>query len=645
MKKEKNYGKAGNGFNLLLSVMTLLLLGLMFIMVPLGYNKELADPIIVSKTFYFLFFLVGVFFLFSFYSFSRIRAIKLEVSKIDIFLCLLVVYIIANRYIIQLNYGFSIRFIELLGLVFFYIILRFIPTKQYLWLLLFVLMSGITQAIFGVLQTFGLFPSLNPNFGLTGSFFNPGPYGGFLVICGVLAMGMLVFEDKIVKGIKLGKGCKHLNILDRCAQKIFHFIPLLGLITILIVLPATRSRAAWLAMVTGFTFIFIYRYQPLFFSWIKQYKDLGFYKKKLLLIAVFGIILSGLFGIYKFKEDSAKGRLLTWKVSADIVKEHPIVGVGYDQFTAHFMEAQANFFSENSHLAEAMLADNTYYAFNFPLQFTVENGLIGLFLLCTIGFFCIKVKPIIQDNYIKQLILVTLVAFVILGLFSYPDHILPIKMIIVLMVALLSIVDSKKIIIQFPVIPSSKPKIYIVKISMIFICLMVIGSAVQRTTILKKGYEGWHKALIAYDKEHYKSSVDKFKKIYPVFYRNGDFLMQYGRALEMAEQYVQAIKVLEQSKSYLNVPIIEISLGNSYKNLHKIQEAEEAYQKASNMVPNRFYPEYMLAKLFDETGQREKAFSKALAVLEKEVKIPSEAIEEIRAEMKKITKKNEVVGK
>jgi hypothetical protein len=59
------------------------------------------------------------------------------------------------------------------------------------------------------------------------------------------------------------------------------------------------------------------------------------------------------------------------------------------------------------------------------------------------------------------------------------------------------------------------------------------------------------------------------------------------------------------------------------------------------MSPARFYPLYLLAKLYDESGQKEKAVALAKEVIKKEVKIESTAIKEIREEMRKIMEKQD----
>ena len=58
------------------------------------------------------------------------------------------------------------------------------------------------------------------------------------------------------------------------------------------------------------------------------------------------------------------------------------------------------------------------------------------------------------------------------------------------------------------------------------------------------------------------------------------------------------------------------------------------------MNPSRFYPKYLLAKLYDEIGQNAKAIEVAKELLKKDIKIESTAILEIREEMKRIIEKS-----
>src|SRR5690606_6759490 len=138
----------------------------------------------------------------------------------------------------------------------------------------------------------------------------------------------------------------------------------------------------------------------------------------------------------------------------------------------------------------------------------------------------------------------------------------------------------------------------------------------------------------------YDKSLELYEKASTKFAANGDFLMNYGKALSMAEEHEKAVETLGQAKDHLNTTIIETALGDSYKALKKYEAAEKAYYQAWYMAPGRFYPKYLLAILYDENNQPQKARNIALELMEKEVKVESMAIEEIKAEMKIIINKS-----
>lgn len=62
------------------------------------------------------------------------------------------------------------------------------------------------------------------------------------------------------------------------------------------------------------------------------------------------------------------------------------------------------------------------------------------------------------------------------------------------------------------------------------------------------------------------------------------------------------------------------------------------------MVPHKFYPGYLLVKLYDETGQFDRAVYLARDLLDKKIKVPSRAIEEMKEELEKIIADNEEIN-
>lgn len=615
-------------YYVLIIVICLLLAGL-----PQINISDYVQPTITSKFVIFVYsciVIVGVWVLL--FAFSKPKAIN--ISKLDIALFLLLSYIIINRYFIQNNFGFSIRYLELLGLSFIYIILRNLSIKSYAWFLLVIVISGIIQAVYGNLQLFDYYPSNHSGFKMTGSFFNPGPYAGFLTAVYPIALGMYLFKEKITKQVQSQLKSK-LKIINTITAYIFEYIPLIGLVSIILVIPALRTRAAWIAVLLSSVILIEFRYHFI----KKGLKQITHTKKIALIVLSISILSVGLFGIYHFKKGSSDGRLFIWKVSTEIIKNNPVFGVGFDRFKAYYMNYQADYFAKHGETTEALVADNTYYAFNDWLQFVTENGLIGFLMLFIVLFVLFRIKVSNKNNHFFLLIKGTILAIGIFALFSYPMQILPIKLILVILLAFLGNLDKKKFsILKFD--NTAKPYAsWVFKIAVFTVILLGLSKAIIYTQYLDKGFKTWKNAMSIYQYGDYMGAINKYKNAYSILKKNGDFLMNYGKALSMNKQNLEAIQILEEAKQQLNTTIIETALGDSYKALEQNKKAEKAYQHAANMIPSRFYPNYLLAKLYEESGQNNKAYLKAKEILNKDIKIPSTAIKEIKIEMDKLLDK------
>lgn len=611
-------------FNIALFVLVLIL--------PFINNSVYANPTISSKT---LFFIWGLIIISVIYMLNIIfrsnPLLQLKLSKIEICVFILFVFITTNRYIIQPDYGFSIRYIELLELSVLYLILRNLSLKSYVWVLLAIVLSAVIQAIYGNLQILGYYPSNHSGFKLTGSFFNPGPYAGFIASVWPIAFGMYLFKEKIVEQIQL-LFRDNSKIVSTTTTYIFEYIPLLGVISILLVIPATHSRSAWLAVLFSSLLLTELRYH-----FIKNILEKTTQLKKIaLIILVLLTFFTGLFGIYHFKKGSADGRLFIWKVTTEIIKDFPITGVGFDRFKAHYMNYQADYFAEHCETTETLVADNTYYAFNEWLQFVAENGIIGCLLLILLLYTLFKIKVVDKNNCLLLITKVTLLGIGIFALFSYPMQILPIKVVMVVAFALLAKFDLQKYIV-FKIDKSTK--LYVswgFRTAIFAISIVGLSKVIGYSQEFDLGFKTWKKALTIYQYGDYGRAIDKYAKVYPSLRNNGDFLMNYGKALSINKQDEKAIQILEQAKKHLNTTIIETALGDAYKGEKQYKEAEIAYTHAANMIPGRFYPLYLLAKLYEVSNEKEKAVAMANNILNKEVKIPSRAIKEIKQEMKNI---------
>ncbi|WP_396603279.1 O-antigen ligase family protein [Algibacter sp. R77976] len=565
------------------------------------------------------------------------KVTNLSLSRLDIVLVALLIYIVTNRYLFQTNYSFSIRYIELLGIGFLYLIFRILDIKTFYWLLLAIVISGIIQAIYGNLQLLGYYPSNHSGFKITGSYFNPGPYAGFLTSVFPIALGLYLFREKVISSLVLfNASTKKDLILNTITKLSFEYVPLLGIISIVLIIPATQSRASWLAVLISSLLLFELRYQI-----IKMlFKQLNKVKKIILIAGSILIMGATLFGVYQFKKGSSDGRLFIWKVSTEIIKDNPFFGVGFDRFKTHYMNYQANYFSKHGETQEALVADNTYYAFNEFIQFITEQGVFGFIILILILYFIIKTSARKEYSELSFILKISLLSTGVFAFFSYPTEILPIKLIMVVSLASLALLDQNKIKRFLSLKINSSIKLAL-KTSILVSLLLFTVFSFNYVNRLDASFKHWKFAQSSYQYGDYESAIEEYEEAYPELKNNGEFLMNYGKALSIYKEDKKAIQILEQAKRHLNTTIIETALGDAYKNLNQYKEGEAAYNHAANMIPTRFYPLYLLAKLHESKGDTKNAIIMANTILSKDVKVPSTAVKEIQQEMKELIQNNE----
>ncbi|WP_373941429.1 O-antigen ligase family protein [Polaribacter sejongensis] len=276
-----------------------------------------------------------------------------------------------------------------------------------------VIISGIIQAIYGNLQLLGYYTSNHSGFNLTGSFFNPGPYAGFLTIVFSIALGFYLFKEKVISYLSSNIKSKYYLTINTIIKYVFEYIPLIGIVSIIIVIPATQSRASWLAIIITSFFIFELRYQII----KKKLKQLTKVKKTFLIITTSLIIALALSGVYNLKKGSSDGRLFIWKISTKIIKDNPVFGVGFDRFKVYYMNAQAHYFAEMGETAEALVADNTYYAFNEFIQFITENGIVGFILLIVILYLILNTSTKKENKCLNNIVKTSLLSICVFAFF------------------------------------------------------------------------------------------------------------------------------------------------------------------------------------------------------------------------------------
>ncbi len=552
--------------------------------------------------------------------------IKIRFSYIDFILLAFFCYVIIRNLFLLCEIDY-IALYGNLSLLIFYLFFRYCQNVNSWYNLLVFPVVGIFHVFYGIINQTNLF---SPGYGLsdiTGGFNNTGIFGGFLSIIVVTSLGVL-FQSQNQNG--------------RVNPLYLKYLIILGLIFLSIQLLSTNSRAAWLSSICGIIYLFN-----------KQYNLYGRFRHLskcrtavVLIILVIGVFLL-LLKLYYFKKDSADGRFLIWKVSTRMLADEPFFGHGINGFAANYMYYQAAFGTEKPDSNEMKLAVDNHLMFNEFFRITVEEGIIGLLIvsLLVIIIFRSKEKRDHENNGITDVLRASFLSFLIFSLFSYPLKIFQFQFVLVFMLAVLS-----KHLKQFPFDSfehNNRNSLWrfpfnINQTRIFFFSLLLVLSSYCSVHSLKylNANRQWGTTLDQFSENNYSKSMSVFQSVYPVLKNNSLFLSTYGKALNSAGYYNEAIRIIHQANYFLPNSSNYIELGKSFEHLNEYSLAEDSWNMASAMVPNRFTPKYLLVKMLLRKGDTNEAGDIATELVNKNVKIWSPELQAILDEMKQIKNTN-----
>lgn len=372
--------------NLFLNLINILLISVFLIHV-LGYNLKYDITYNLQGHIFIIIIFTILCLLALNYLVNRNLKLKFQYNIIDIFMVIIFLYNISG-YILKKAELNTFILIEVTLIIYYFTlkqlyVLNINGIIQYI-LLLFYLIQGIIQALFGLFQFTNLNFSFLSSFSIIGTFQNSGPYAIF--ISSVLPLSICIYFN-----FKNFSPYGRFKIISR-------IVSIVSIILILIIIPITNSRPAWISAICGLTVIAYYHFRVK----IKLNKFLNTLVKKIsfILLTIFIILLIG-FILYAYKENSALGRVFIWKVSLNAILLKPWLGHGLGSFVKAYHESQAQYFLVNPYdTLNVMLADKIRYAFNDYIQLAVEKGVIGLFLFLSLILVVIN-KTIISGSFIK----------------------------------------------------------------------------------------------------------------------------------------------------------------------------------------------------------------------------------------------------
>ena len=453
---------------------------------------------------------------------------------------------------------------------------------------------GGSEAILGLRQLYGFATSGHSMYALTGSFFNPGPYSGYLA----MILPVCLYQWLV------------------CGRRGGRVVSGGVMLLILCVLPAGMSRSAWLA--AGVSCLCVYAWHM---DWTDKFRLLWQQQRQRVVMVVVGgfcvLLLAG-YLLFVLKPDSARGRLFMWKITCRAIAEKPLTGYGIHNFAVAYGNAQETYFAAGDYEPwEERVAGSPEYAFNEYLQAAVELGIPLAVCLLVVVVLCLY-RGVRKGRYG---ICGAILSLMIFSFSSYPLQ-LPVFIVTFggLLVACLSGADRWQWL-------------------GVAVSVGIIGGFRLKNDLqVEQACREWMNARVLYNAGAYQSAEKEYGRLYPLLRDRASFLFEYGHGLHKQQQFSKSNRILKEALQRSCDPMILNVIGKNYQQMGDCLSAEDWFIRSTHRLPGRIYPYYLLAKLYAEPGfrQPDKFEKMKRMVLTKEPKVHSTAIRQMREEIKKI---------
>ena len=453
---------------------------------------------------------------------------------------------------------------------------------------------GGSEAILGLRQLYGFATSGHSMYALTGSFFNPGPYSGYLA----MILPVCLYQWLV------------------CGRRGGRVVSGGVMLLILCVLPAGMSRSAWLA--AGVSCLCVYAWHM---DWTDKFRLLWQQQRQRVVMVVVGgfcvLLLAG-YLLFVLKPDSARGRLFMWKITCRAIAEKPLTGYGIHNFAAAYGNAQETYFAAGDYEPwEERVAGSPEYAFNEYLQAAVELGIPLAVCLLVVVVLCLY-RGVRKGRYG---ICGAILSLMIFSFSSYPLQ-LPVFIVTFggLLVACLFGADRWQ------------------WLGVAVLVGIIGGFRLKNDLQVEQACREWMNARVLYSAGAYQSAEKEYGRLYPLLRDRASFLFEYGHGLHKQQQFSKSNRILKEALQRSCDPMILNVIGKNYQQMGDCLSAEDWFIRSTHRLPGRIYPYYLLAKLYAEPGfrQPDKFEKMKRMVLTKEPKVHSTAIRQMREEIKKI---------
>lgn len=434
-----------------------------------------------------------------------------------------------------------------------------------------IILTAIIQSIWAVNFLYSDSPSEHSLFkqistGISSTF----PFSGYLAVILPLCLNLILRFSNCRK-----------SAWWKTRTQLF-YLSSLGFILILIVLPGSMNRPAWIAATISCLWVCWMRLM----GWQKTKRILKKHCKLFTTVSIVGFLFIAIIPELEKIAETGKtdGRMLLWNITTQAIMEHPVKGTGLGSFPVTYAKTQAAYFSSGMATeSEKLTANCPNFAFNEYLHIGLEIGIIGLL------FFCLWLAFSLYYGIINRQIGSAggILSLGVLAMYSYPLQ-LPSFWVLLIFLSAICVVESR-----YSLNTSQRSFPYIGSVTAITACILFFA---QTGTF--HVYKEWKTLKTLYSNHSYDIAVKGYTCLYPQLCYQPDFLLEGAVCLRKNKEYEKAVAWLERGMLISAKPELYEEMARNKQIMEKYEEAEYYLLEITRMLPGYAYTYYLLAKLY-----------------------------------------------
>lgn len=408
---------------------------------------------------------------------------------------------------------------------------------------LLLMAAGLWECGLGWMQLLGLRASLHSLYPATGTFYNPGPY------CGFLAMVLPVALRYALDGRRF---------------RPLHWAALVYVVAAVAIMPVLMGRTGWVAAAAGCLLTAagsgrIRRPRP-----------------AVLVGAVAAAIAAVAFLLY-LKPASALGRLFLWRMGVSAMLRHPLTGAGSARVAGELGAAQEAYFREIPWSVYIPVAATPEYAFNEYLQTGIAYGIPAMLLLVAV----MVLAGVSAWRGRAYGLAGGMLSLAIVCFSSYPFQ-FPV------FIAAAAVLTAGAIV--------AAPRRCVAGKAAVCAAIGIVAFTACRQQMRRSEIaDSWSTMRYICQYRLDEATIHRLDSLDGIYGESARFLFDYGKALREAGLYEKSSAVLHRGVEVSSDPMFLTLLGRNCHDTGDYGMAAHYFRKAIDRLPDRIYPHYLLA--------------------------------------------------